>query len=316
MRIYFLLSVLTVIAFLISVAVGSVNINILQMSDTEKIILLNYRLPLSLEAAFIGSILGLSGAILQIILKNPLADGFTTGAASTAALGGVLIICLGLPYLFVPIAASIFAVAGISFAIFLARDSLKHTTLILAGIVVNIVATAIIGFLKYYYEESIGSVVFWLMGGFFNPTYTKSLFLFIALVLSSIFFIKNSIKLDIMGFDIFTTTSMGIDVKTFRNINYFISALLVGLAVSFSGIIPFVGLIVPHIARFIGKEESKNIIILSIIIGALVMLLSETLSRVIIPEEELPIGILTSIVGGIFFFYLMLQKKSSWYESN
>ncbi|WP_022670045.1 FecCD family ABC transporter permease [Hippea alviniae] len=315
MKIYLFLFFATLIAFLISITTGSVNINIFQMSEIEKTIIFNYRLPLSLEAAFIGSILGLSGAILQIILKNPLADGFTTGAASTAALGGVLVICIGLPYFFVPVFASVFGMLGISFAILLSKDSLKHTTLILAGIVVNIVATAIIGFLKYYYEESVGSIVFWLMGGFFNPNYIKSTILFVALIFSFIFFVKNSIKLDIMGFDFFTTSSMGINVKAFRSINYFISAFLVGIAVSFSGIIPFVGLIVPHISRFIGGFESKELIILSTILGALVMLLSETLARTIIKTEELPVGILTSIVGGLFFFYLMLKRKDNWNES-
>ncbi len=309
------LIVACVLVFILSIFVGSVYINIFDITKVERGIILDYRLPRSLEALFVGASLGLSGSILQLILRNPLADGFTTGVASSAALGAVLAISIGLSSVFIPISAIIFGLIGIFTTISMTKNSQDYSTLILAGIVLNIVATSIIGFLKYFFEESVGGIVFWLMGGFFNVSYQKVFVVCFVFFLALYFFLRFSVQLNIFSFDNITSSAMGINVVFIKNFSYLVSAILVALSVSVSGIIPFVGLIVPHISRAIVGYEIKRVAVTASILGGMIVLLSDILSRIIIPSsEELPIGILTSVIGGAFFFYLLLKKRNAmWY---
>ncbi len=309
------LFILCGISIFIGVVEGSVFINLLDMNSTQKSIILLYRLPRTLEALFIGASLGLSGSVLQIVLKNPLADGFTTGVASSAAFGAVLTICFGFSYFFIPISAVIFGVLGIFAVIFATKDTKDYTTLILAGIVLNIIATSFIGFFKYFFEESIGGIVFWLMGGFYNVSYQKVFVVLTVFVIFLSVFFRLSAVLDVFTFDTLTSSSMGINISFVKNITYTLSAVLVAVSVSFSGIIPFVGLIVPHISRAVCGYRSKQNLIVSSLFGGILAVWADILSRTLMPtSEELPIGILTSIIGGLFFFYLLVKrKKAMWY---
>ncbi len=275
-------------------------------------LILHLRIPRIIMAFLIGGALGLSGALFQLVLKNPLADGFTTGVASSSALGAVVAISLGLPLFSVPLIAFISGLLGLITVYKISRSvsGLNPVTLILAGIVINIISSSIISFLKYYFDESVGSIVFWLMGGFYQFEPVKILIVFSISSVCFLFFYKNGLKLNVLAFDEISASNMGVNFKFYRNVSFIGAALLAALAVSFSGIIAFVGLIVPHIVRGIFGSNMKKVVFYSTLFGADLTLISDTVSRSIIPSgSELPVGIITSIVGGSFFIYILIKRK-------
>ncbi|WCE28389.1 FecCD family ABC transporter permease [Vibrio sp. SCSIO 43137] len=312
-----LLIALLAISCCIAMLIGPNWINPLNMTELESSILLELRAPRVLFSAVIGAMLGLSGSIYQLTLKNPLADSFTTGAASSSALGAVLAISIGVPVHFV----SVFAFAtGISGLFLVYRMSLTHgrinpITMILAGVVMNVVASAVISFSKYYFEDSLNSIVYWLMGGIFMVSWDK-LALCFALFAAVYFFLqRNSLKLNILALDEQSAQSLGVNVHYLRSAVFILSTLLVSVAVSFSGIIGFVGLIVPHVARSLFGSDMKLNILYSSLFGSFLLMASDTLSRVIIPGgAELPVGIVTALFGGLFFFYLLRTRRETFWN--
>lgn len=309
---FLLALIVTILIFSFSLTNGAVSLDSLTMK-----LLLNVRLPRVLTAFIIGGMLSLGGSILQLILRNPLADGFTTGISASAALGAVINIVLGLNILFTPIIAILFAIIGIYiiFKLTSIDKSFHYTTIILAGIILNIICSAIISFLKYYFDESLGSIIYWLMGGFYDLSYSKVFVLFLVLLSSFFILLKNSFKLNILAYDYKTASSLGVDVATIRKKLFIIVSLLIAFAVSFSGIIGFVGLIIPHMVRGLFKPDMKTHLIYSTLFGANFLLLSDTICRMIIPSgAELPVGVATSFFGGIFFLVLMKYRlKNIWY---
>ena len=313
MKFKILFIILLIIVAMFSVFIGSADINFQNLSQTDKSILINLRIPRVIFSILIGAMLGLSGAIYQLVLKNPLADSFTTGAASSSALGAVVAIALGFPVQFVSVSALATGLSGLLIVYFLSSDKgiVNPVTMILAGVVLNIVASSIIGFTKYYFEESLSSIVYWLMGGFHIISPIKILFVAIIFLGVYLLFILKSDKLNLLALDDYSAQTSGINVKKERIIAFVFSTLLVAVSVSFTGLIGFVGLIVPHVARSFFGSDMKNNIFYSSVFGGILLLLSDTLSRVIIPGgAELPVGIITAILGGIFFLYILSVKKS------
>lgn len=314
MRIRFLaIFLISFLIFILSIYFGSVTLN----SENYRV-LLSLRIQRVLLSFIIGGLLGLSGSILQLLLRNPLADGFTTGIASSSALGAVLGISLGISFLFIPIIALMFGLAGLAFVYYISSKSksFSSVTLILGGIILNIICSAIISFLKYYFDESIGAIVFWLMGGVYLFDWKKIISGALVLSVILIYSYKNYLKLNILSFDEITAFNLGVNPEKLRKIFFALSTLLVSAAVSISGIIGFVGLIVPHISRgFFGADMKYNLIF-STIFGADLLMISDLLSRIIIPSgAELPVGIITSIIGGSFFLYLLIfQRNKVWYD--
>ncbi len=309
---FILVFFISIIIIVISTIFGSV-----KLTSENYNILLSLRIPRVLLSFAIGGMLGLSGSLLQLLLRNPLADGFTTGIASSSALGAVIGISLGLSFYILPFFALIFGLGGLSLVYLIASKSknFSNITLILAGIVLNIICSALISFLKYYFDESIGAIVFWLMGGVYLFDWYKIGIAFIILFLILIYSYKNYLKLNILSLDEISAFNLGAEPEKMRKIFFIFSALLVSVAVSFAGIIGFVGLIVPHISRGFFGADMKHNILFSTIFGADLLVLSDLISRVIIPSgAELPVGIVTSLIGGSFFLYLLIfAKKKIWY---
>jgi iron complex transport system permease protein len=292
-------------------------INPIDMSAIEQRILLDLRVPRVLFAAIIGAMLGLSGSIYQLTLKNPLADSFTTGAASSSALGAVLAISLGTPVQLIPLFAFATGISGLLlvYRMSLTAGRINPITMILAGVVMNIIASAIISFSKYYFEDSLNSIVYWLMGGIFMVSWPRVLTCCLLFGLIFAYFYKHAMKLNVLTLDEHSAQSLGINVHRLRTGVFILSTLLVAVAVSFSGIIGFVGLIVPHISRSLFGSDMRNNIFYSSLFGAFLLMASDTLSRVIIPGgAELPVGILTAIFGGMFFFYLLQRRREHFWN--
>jgi iron complex transport system permease protein len=297
--------------------VGAADISIFSMNIIDKDIILNYRLPRVLFSALIGAILGFSGSLYQLILKNPLADGFTTGAASMAGLGAAISIIIGLNIYYIPFVSFIFAIIGIFFVYTIASRNgyINPVTMILAGVVLNIFSSAIIGFIKYFYDESLASLIFFLMGGFHFIKWSQlliSLFTFLTLFL---LVNRQANRLNLLALDDASAITTGINIKYIRLASFIIATFLTALAVSFTGIIGFVGLITPHIARALYGSYMSDNLYYSSVMGAILLSASDTFSRVIIPSgAELPVGIITAIIGGVFFFYLLNNKRQlQWF---
>jgi len=308
---------LLTMCLLISMLIGPHWINPLDMTKIESSILMELRVPRVLFAAMIGAMLGVSGSVYQLTLKNPLADSFTTGAASSSALGAVLAISLGVPVQFISVFAFATGVLGLMvvYRMSITEGKINPVTMILAGVVMNIIASAIISFSKYYFEDSLNSIVYWLMGGIFMVTWERLMTCVILFGLVFTYLNRNAMKLNVLALDEHSAQSLGIHVHQMRTTIFIMSTLLVSVAVSFSGIIGFVGLIVPHISRSLFGSDMKTNIFYSSLFGAFLLMASDTLSRVIIPGgAELPVGILTAILGGVFFFYLLKHRRAHFWN--
>jgi len=312
---------LLVIIFLFALAasclIGSTAINPFAASPVERDILFGLRLPRVLFSAVIGAMLGLSGSVYQLTLKNPLADSFTTGAASSSALGAVLAIAFGLPVALVPIAALVTGLVGLMTVYRLSKTNgvINPVTMILAGVVMNIVASAVISFAKYFFEDSLSSIVFWLMGGFFVVDWGKLILCSVVLLIAYLLFAGRALQLNMLALDEHSAQSLGVNVDRLRTVAFVVATALVAVAVSHTGIIGFVGLIVPHVSRSLFGSDMKQNLFFSSLLGALLLVLADAASRSIIPGgAELPVGIITALLGGIFFLYLLQTRRERFWH--
>ncbi|MCF6266214.1 MAG: iron ABC transporter permease [Desulfuromusa sp.] len=306
-----------VIALCAACLMGATAINPLNMTAVEHDILLNLRLPRVLFGAVIGAMLGLSGSVYQLTLKNPLADSFTTGAASSAALGAILAISFGAPAPLVPCCALVTGLLGLTlvYRLSLTNGFINPVTMILAGIVMNIVASAVISFSKYFFEESISSIVFWLMGGFFIVSWGRLLVCALVFLVIYLSFRQRALHLNLLALDECSAQTMGVNVPRLRSFAFVAATLLVAIAVSYTGIIGFVGLIVPHIARSLFGSDMRHNLLYSSLLGALLLVIADAVARVIIPGgAELPVGIITALLGGIFFLYLLQTRRERFWH--
>ncbi len=312
-----LLVIIFAIALAASCLIGATAINPFAASPVERDILLGLRLPRVLFSAVIGAMLGLSGSVYQLTLKNPLADSFTTGAASSSALGAVLAIAFGLPLPLVPVAALATGLIGLLTVYRLSKTGgiINPVTMILAGVVMNIVASSVISFAKYFFEDSLSSIVFWLMGGFFVVDWGKLLLCAVVLLIAYLLFAGKALQLNLLALDEHSAQTLGVNVDKLRRVAFVVATALVAVAVSHTGIIGFVGLIVPHVARSLFGSDMQQNLFFSTLLGALLLTLADAAARSIIPGgAELPVGIITALLGGVFFLYLLQTRREKFWH--
>ncbi|MGE4266103.1 MAG: FecCD family ABC transporter permease [Deferribacterales bacterium] len=312
MRYLWLLFVIIAIAS--SLFFGSVKLDILSGDNLD--IITNLRLPRAVFSFLIGAMLGLSGSVYQLVLRNPLADSFTTGAASSSALGAVFAIAAGFSPVYVPPFAFLTGILGLWLVYKLSGGAKGAVTMILCGVIVNIVASSIMGFIKFYFDESLSSVVFWLMGGFSYIDYYELAIVFLVLAAAFMYLNGRAPVLDMLVFDDSTARTGGVNIRKERAGAFVTATILVSVAVSYSGLIGFVGLIVPHIARSIFRPDMKTNLYYSMIFGGLLLLGADTFARSAISSgAELPVGIVTAVIGGIFFFYILVKRRAEmWHD--
>ncbi len=306
-----LLAVITVIA----VSKGAVEIPLLGMTEVQRDILLYVRIPRVLLAGLVGASLVLSGTLFQYVMKNPLADSFTTGVSASSAMGAVVAIMLGLgPVL--PVFALAGGLTGLAavYKISSVRGRVQPITMLLAGIVISTFASATISLMKFLSDDAVSSIIFWLMGGFQSASMGKVATLAGVLAASFAVIRRDYLSLDIICFDDTTASSSGVDVARLRRKAFFIAALLTAFSVGYAGIIGFVGLVVPHVVRLLRYVKAAELIPLSLLCGALFMILNDLVARTVLSEgQELPVGIITSSIGGVFFLYLLIKRKKELY---
>ena len=285
-------------------------------------IFVKVRLPRIILAAIVGAALACSGVVFQVLLRNPLADPYILGISSGAGLGTIIAVLSGFNWTLwgrSPIA--VFAFAGALGTVwlvwFIGRLTGKfHVTgLLLAGVVVNAFFSAVIMFLTSVAQsQQIHATIFWLMG---NMTEEDFFVLWIGggCVLAGILALFNiSPQLNVLSFGEDDARNIGINTARIRTIAFAVAAFITAIAVSLSGLIGFVGLIVPHAVRLVLGPDHRQLLPLSGIIGAIFLVVADTLARIIVAPAQLPVGVVTAIVGGPFFLVLLVRhsRKVGW----
>jgi iron complex transport system permease protein len=263
----------------------------------------------------IGTSLSESGAAYQGIFDNPLVSPFTLGLSSGAGFGAALAMLIDANELVVQIAAFFFAIVSVVLSIIIGKSKKESNsvTLVLAGFIVSSLFTSLISFLKYYADPytKLPSIVFWLMGSLSNIS-TKTI-LIVAPILIVLIFILFLLrwKLNILSLGEEESLMLGENPRQMRYIIIFISTLLTSLSVSLGGVIGWVGLVVPHIGRMLVGPDYRKLLPTTILLGSSYLLLIDDISRTI-TSSEMPIGILTALIGTPIFIYIMWKGKYKW----
>ena len=309
-------------ACLFSLLAGSTRLNLLaaihsaiqgNIGDSALRILLHVRLPRTLASALSGSALAVSGVLLQAALGNPLAAPNLIGVNAGAGFAAVLLLtAFPASGSAVPLAAFSGAL-GASLLIFAlaAKTGARRSTILLAGVAVSSILTAGINALKTLFPDQLFNANTFLIGGFSGITLqdlSSAWILIAAGLLAAVLFARES---DLLTLGDETAAGLGLNVPLTRFLLLTAASCLAGAAVSFSGLIGFVGLLVPHIARRFTGGRHRLLIPASALLGAALVLICDTLSRVLFAPYELPVGIFLSLLGGPFFLFLLLHKKSS-----
>ena len=284
--------------------------------DREAAILMELRVPRVVSGALVGAALALCGAVLQALLRNPLADPYVLGISSGAALGAVLAILFGLGSIAlggyaVPAAAFSGALLTLLFVYFLARvqGRVPAQTMLLAGFIVSAFFLAIIMFLiSWTSDERLFQVTFWLMG---NLEYMASkplagIFLYLLVGSAVLFSRAKDLNLAALGEE--TASELGVEVERLKKITFVSASLITGAVVSVSGLIGFVGLVVPHLVRMIWGPDHRFLLPGSALAGAILLVLADTIARTILAPSEVPVGVITALGGAPFFVYLLRRK--------
>ena len=277
------------------------------------------RIPRIILAALTGAALSVAGAILQSLLRNDLAAPFTLGVSSGAALGAVIAISLGLPYSIagiptIPIAAFLGSLGAISLVFSLARTrtgDFPTPILLLAGVTANFFFAALVMLIHYLsdFTQSF-RIVRWLMGGLDITSYKTLLSISPMIFIGFAVLIFYGRDFNVMSTGIQSAMSRGVEVIKVQKIGFIMASLLTGAVVSLSGPIGFVGLIVPHIVRLIVGPDLRILLPASIFFGASFLIICDTLARTLIAPTEIPVGIITAMLGGPFFVWLLKRPKS------
>lgn len=274
------------------------------------------RLPRTALAMCVGAALSVSGVVMQAIVKNPLADPFILGVSSGASLGATVALLLGFGQLFAGNAVGIFAFAGALGVSFLVQiianiggraDAIR---LLLAGMALSAVCGALTSLTVFLADnpQALQRVTFWLMGSVAGAKWSNLAVIAPVVAAVTIFFITQSRILNLMLLGDETAITLGTDLHKFRQTYLILSALAVGMAVYASGIIGFVGLLVPHVVRMLVGTDHRRVLIVSALGGAIFVVWADVASRVILDTGELPIGILISAVGAPGFIWLLIRR--------
>jgi iron complex transport system permease protein len=301
-----------------AVALKKLGIHTALVDRTTDVVIWDIRLSRVVLSGLVGAALATAGVIFQGILLNPLADPFTIGVSTGAAFGVAVLVMAGVGGSFLglsplPLGALVGALGAMAAVLVLSREGgrLRKETLILAGIVVSTFLSALISLIKSLDEESLSAIVFWIMGSFSGRGWIHVGFLLPYLVVGLVVAAVYHRELDILALGEEQSHHLGVAVSKVR-LNLLVGAsLLTAGAVSVSGVIGFVGLVVPHLVRVLAGPSHGRLLALSAVTGALILIWSDVLARVILASgQELPVGVVTALLGGPFFFYLLKSRRS------
>lgn len=294
------------------------------ISSGDYFVFFEIRLPRIVMAILIGSALAVSGTCLQGMFKNPLATPSLIGVTSGASLFAALTIVLGshfqsvfpevIQYSLISIMAFTGAILTMTFVYRMStiRQRTNVVVMLLAGVAISALAGAITGFLTYLTkEEQLRDLTFWTLGSLGGATWLKNGVLVVVISISYFYLMNKGKALNAMMLGEEDAAHLGIPVEKIKRQIIILTALLVGVCVSFSGVIGFVGLIVPYILRLIFQSDYQIILPLSAVLGSILLLIADTVSRTIVAPSELPIGVLTAFIGAPVFIAILFRYKKS-----
>jgi len=292
----------------------------LAQDRTVDAIVWSIRLPIAFVALVVGAALGLSGAIMQTILNNPLASSYTLGVSAGAGFGAALVIVLGVampvPEAWgIPLMAFLFAgiaCAGV-YGIGQSRES-SPEMLVLAGIALLFLFQALLALLQFVASpEALQQIVFWLFGSLQKASWSKLWIIAIVLAACIPVLIIDVWRLTALKLGDERARGLGVDVRQLRLRAFMLISALTGVAVAFAGTIGFVGLVAPHIARMLVGEDQRSFLPASALYGALLLSLASIAGKTVLPGAIVPIGIVTSLIGVPFFVWLILRNRRAFW---
>lgn len=323
------LSVFLIVSIFVAATFGNIDIKLHEVwhiiyttlagnnvSDINHDVIWLLRLPRIVLAVLVGASLAVCGVIMQAIVKNPLADPYILGISSGASLGATLAILLGIGSFFgenfVGITAALGAFA-VSIGVLILSNSGSRANsikLLLAGMALSAVCSAFSSFIVYFSNDKEGmqSITYWLMGSLAAAKWDNLAVIFPITVLGVVFFMSQSRILNLMLLGDEAAITLGTDLHRYRHVYLLISAVIIGFVVYSSGVIGFVGLVVPHVVRILVGTDHKILVPIAAVSGSIFLVWADVLCRTLIPRTELPIGILISLIGAPCFVYLMVKR--------
>lgn len=288
------------------------------ISSAANSIIWNVRLPRVILGVLVGSALSISGGAFQGLLKNPMADPYILGISSGAALGATIAIITKLEMSFagfsgISLAAFLGALIAVAFVYNIGKikNQVPVTTLLLAGVAVGQFLTAVMSFLMVIFNKDMTKIIYWTLGSLagkgWSPVTALAFPVFLSMLL--LLYFSRDINIMLMGEE--SAKSLGVNVERTKLYVLLIGTFLTSTVVSVSGIIGFVGLIIPHMARLITGPDHRILLPVSAIGGGIFMIFADTVARTAISPVEIPVGIITAIFGGPFFIFLLRNKKKS-----
>ncbi|MCD5390596.1 iron ABC transporter permease [candidate division NPL-UPA2 bacterium] len=307
-----LLALILMAVSLLALSLGPARIplsNIFHPQEIESIILFKIRLPRIILGLVVGAALAVAGVIFQGMFRNPLVEPYTLGISGGAALGVSLAVIAGFRML--PLAGFLGALGAISLVYFIARRQgiLRISMLLLTGVMISFIASAIILLImSLAHEHQLHGILFWIMGSLeeTNPSLIKlvSLIILIAIAISFLF----SRALNVLSLGEEEALHLGVNIERTKRTLFILGSLMAGAAVSVSGIIGFVGLLVPHFMRLLVGPDHRILLPTSCLAGGIFLIASDTIARTVISPLEIPVGVITGILGGSLFIYFLTKR--------
>jgi iron complex transport system permease protein len=296
------------------------SINSASISPTNEAIILQIRLPRVLAGALVGAGLAAAGVIYQGVFRNPMADSYLLGASAGASVGytvAVLYVTSALSLIGLGVAqvfAFIFALLTVFLVLTISRvgSKIPTTTLLLSGIVVNIFLLAIETMMELRAGRALTGIVAWLAGGFSDIVWVQvwAVLPFVFIGIAITYFFTRDLNMLSMGDE--TAQHLGVNTERTRQFLLVIASLMTAAGVAISGVIGFVGLIIPHMTRLIIGPDHRILLPASAIVGAIFLVICDAVARVATGASELPVGVITALVGTPFFIYLLRRRKTSY----
>jgi len=312
---------------------GSIHLSVMEVIDAlikpdaldtqTRMIVLDLRMPRILLAVLTGASLAVAGTVMQALMRNPLVSPFTLGMSSAASFGAACAIVMSsLPLLslafmeyqdaFIVLSAFTFGIGSVFliYAISLRRGS-TSATLILAGVVLGYIFQAGLMVLQYTTDnEKLRQITLWLMGGMWGANWSAVILVTPIVIICCAYLLCKAWDLNALLAGDEVAQNAGVEIKKVRLLGLFFCTLASSACLAFTGIIGFIGLIGPHIGRLLIGQDNRYLIPCSALLGALILMVSDTIGRTIIEPVEIPVGVIMYLLGGVFFMYLILSKDN------
>lgn len=309
-----LLVLLTIVSILFSLLSGSVELTLIQLlselsqpqNELHSQIIHEIRIPRTIAAFITGGLLALAGAIMQVLLRNPLADPYILGISGGAAVGALSAILIGASGWWLSNAAFAGALASVAIVFGIANrfDSWSVTRLLLTGVVVSAGWGAVINILlTTSSSNNVQSMLFWLMGDLSQSNVGGSHYLLLAAGLIGGLIVSRSLNVLMRGE--LVAVSLGVNVNGLRIALYFSASLLTATAVTIAGSVGFVGLVIPHMLRLMGARDHRLLLPYSILLGGSFLVVADSLARTLIAPQQLPVGVVTAVIGVPTFLFIL-----------